>query len=137
VVVDVQEDAGGFTAMLGGLLQANLRADPGKADLVRRTTGSVVVEVTDTGEQVRLVLAGGRLAVRRADERPADLRLAGTADVLMALTTTPLRFGLPDVLSGAGRVAAGRWVGGGLEVHGLPRAAPLLRAVLSLLSVVS
>jgi hypothetical protein len=136
VVVDVDPAAEGFTAMLGGLLQANLTADPRKAALVRRTTGAVVVEVTDTAEVVRLVLADGRLAVSDDDGRPADLRLVGTADVVMGLSTTPLRFGLPDLLSSGGRLVTGRWVSGGLEVHGLPRAAPLLRTVLSLLSVI-
>ena len=138
MVVDVDPDAEGYAAMLGGLLQANLVADPGKVDLVRRSSGSVVIVVTDTAEEVRLTFADGRLGVTgTASGGHADLRLAGTADVIMGLTTTPLRFGLPDLLSGGGRLVTGRWVSGGLEVHGLPRAAPLLRTVLSLLSVIA
>ena len=135
--VDVDPHATGFTAMLGGLLQANVRANPRKAAAAARTTGSVLVAVTDAGEEVRLDLDGDRLVVRPGDGRPADLRLAGTADVLMGLTTTPLRFGLPDLLSGGGRQVTGRWIGGGLEISGLPRAAPLLRTTLSLLSVIA
>lgn len=134
--MDVDPQATGFTAMLGGLLQANLRADPRKAARATRTTGSVLVVVTDTGEEVRLDLGEDRVAVTPGDGRPADLRLAGTADVIMGLSTTPLRFGLPDLLSGGGRQVTGRWIGGGLEIHGLPKAALLLRTTLSLLSVI-
>ena len=55
----------------------------------------------------------------------------------MGLSTVPLRFGLPDLLSSSGRRVTGRWASGGLEIHGLPQGTPLLRMVLGLLSVVA
>ena len=137
VVIEVAHGSGSFASMLGGLLRANLEADPAKARAVRRTTGTVGIVVSDTGEEVRLHFAEGQLWVTDGPAGVADLRLVGTADVLMGLSTVPLRFGVPDLLSSTGRALTGRWAAGGLQVHGLPRAAPLLRTLLKLLSVLS
>jgi hypothetical protein len=137
VAVRVQDGSGPFATMLGGLLQANLQADPGKAGSVRRTSGTVGILITDTDEEVRLHFADHEMWVTSGPAGDVDLRLVGTADAIMGLSTMPLRFGLPDLLSGTGRRMTGRWATGGLQVHGLPRAAPLLRTVLQLLSVIS
>ncbi|MGI9017469.1 MAG: hypothetical protein ACR2HR_10275 [Euzebya sp.] len=136
VMIDAPDGPGPLAAMLGGLLRANLQAEPVKAALVTRTTGTVAITVTDTFEELCLRFDGADLWVQTDCDQP-DLRLKGTADVIMGLSTMPLRFGLPDLLSGGGRVMTGRWVSGGLEIHGLPRGAPLLRTLLSLLSVIS
>lgn len=137
VVIEVEEGSGSFAGLLGGLLQANLQADPGKAATVRKTTGSIGISISDTDEEVRLVFTGGDLWVTSGPALAADLRLVGTADTLLGLSTVPLRFGLPDPLSATGRALTGRWATGGLQIHGLPRAAPLLRTLLSLLSVLA
>ncbi len=135
MTVHVAADSGAFARMLGGLLQANLTADPAKSRAIARTSGTVAIEVSDTGEVVSLTFGAGVLDVGPQDSAGADLRLVGTADTIMGLSTVPLRFGLPDLLSSGGRGVAGRWVTGGLEVHGLPRSALLLRTVVTLLSV--
>jgi hypothetical protein len=137
LTVVVAEGSGSFATMLGGLLQANLHADPTKRTAVGHTVGSAVIEVTDTGEVVGLRFDPTAISITPGPVPDADLRIVGTADTIMGLSTVPLRFGLPDLLSTGGRVVAGRWVSGGLAVHGLPKAAPLLRTVLSLLSVIS
>lgn len=136
-MVEVEEGAGPFAGMLGGLLTANLAAEPAKEALVRRTTGAVGLVVTDTDEEVRLHFAGGDLWITSGPAIAAELRLVGTADTILGLSTVPLRFGLPDLLTSSGRGLTGRWVAGGLEVHGLPRHALLLRTVLSLLNVLA
>ena len=136
-LVEVEAGTGAFAAMLGGLLQANLEADPGKADMLRRTTGDVDIVVTDTAEEVRLRFTGVGVRVSAGPDLPADLRLLGTADVILGLSTVPLRMGLPDPLSPTGRALTGRWATGGLQIHGLPRATPLLRTLLTLLSVLA
>lgn len=135
--IEVEEGSGSFAGLLGGLLRANAQADPTKADVVRRTTGTIGITVTDTDEDVRLVFTGTGLWVTSGPAVGTDLRLVGTADVIMGLSTVPLRFGLPDQLSSTGRALTGRWATGGLQVHGLPRATPLLRTLLSLLSVLA
>ena len=142
-LVEVESGSGAFAGMLGGLLQANLQADPGKEALLRRTSGSVGIVVTDTEEEVRLVFTGAEdqdqagLWVTSGPALRSDLRLVGTADVIMGLSTVPLRLGLPDPLSSTGRALTGRWASGGLQIHGLPRATPLLRTLLSLISVLA
>lgn len=137
ITVEVEDGAGPFAGMLGGLLAANLQADPGKARLVRGSSGAVGLVVTDTEEEVRLHFAGEALWVTSGPAAAAELRLVGTADTILGLSTVPLRFGLPDLLTSTGRGLTGRWVAGGLEIHGLPRHAPLLRTVLTLLNVLS
>lgn len=135
--MEVEEGSGSFAGLIGGLLQANLQADPGKAATVRRTTGSIGINITDTDEEVRLVFTGADLWVTSGPALATDLRLVGTADTILGLSTVPLRFGLPDPLSSTGRALTGRWATGGLQVHGLPRGAALLRTLLSLLSVLA
>lgn len=137
ITISVQEGSGAFAAMLGGLLQANLHADPAKPAALARTSGTAVIDITDTGEVVTLHFEDGAIVVTAGPVPDADLRIVGSADTIMGLSTVPLRFGLPDLLSTGGRVVAGRWVSGGLAIHGLPQAAPLLRTLLSLLSVIS
>ena len=137
VTVEVEDGAGPFAGMLGGLLSANLVADPSKGALVRRSSGAVGIVVTDTDEQVRLHFAGDQLWVTSGPAMAAELRLVGTADTILGLSTVPLRFGIPDLLTSSGRGLTSRWVAGGLQVHGLPRHAMLLRTVLSLLNVLS
>jgi hypothetical protein len=123
--------------MLGGLMRANLLADPAKGDGLCRASGVVGIEVTDTKEDLTLSFRDGEVTVAAGRAHDPDLRLVGTADTVLGLSTVPLRFGLPDVLSGGGRMLTGRWVSGGLEIHGLPRGASLLRTTLTLLSVVA
>lgn len=137
VSVEVEEGSGSFARMLGGLLAANLQADPGKEDLVRRSEGAIGIVVTDTDEEVRLHFAGDALWVTSGPATAAELRLVGTADTILGLSTVPLRLGLPDLLTSSGRGMTGRWLAGGLQVHGLPRHAGLLRTVLSLLNVLA
>ena len=153
--VVVADDAERFATMLGGLIRANVQADPDRASAVASAEGVVAVELSDVAETVWLRFGQGRLEV--GSTAPADrpaIRIVGTADAIMGLSTTPLRFGLPDLLSGGGRSVAGRWLtsavrglgaptdrlgledGSDLQVHGLPMGAPLLRTVLTLLSVV-
>lgn len=136
-LVEVEEGSGPLAVMLGGLLRANLLADPHKTGLVERTSGDVGIVVTDTDEEIGLRFTRTALLVVPGPLPTTDLRLVGTADTILGLSTVPLRFGLPDLLSSSGRSVTGRWVGGGLQIHGLPRGAPLLRTVMSLLSVLT
>lgn len=131
------DGSGPFARMLGGLLTANLQADLDKGALAHRTRGTVGFVVTDTDEDVLLRFTAFAIEIMDAPTDLADLTLVGTSDTLMGLTTVPLRFGMPDPLSAAGRGLAGRWIGGGIEVHGLPRHALLLRSVLQIVNVLA
>lgn len=133
--VEVAEGAGPFARMLGGLLGANIQSDPAKGALAGRTTGTIGFVVTDTDEEVLMRLGGGAIHLAEGPVAVSDLRVVGSAEVIMALSTVPLRFGLPDPLSATGRGVTGRWIGGSIEVHGLPRQAPLLRTLLRLTNV--
>lgn len=128
---------GRVAGMIAGLVGANLLADPAKRALLDGAEQIVDLIVTDADEQVRLRLGGGTVHVCDARHEPgvAMLRLEGSEDVLLALSTVPLRLGLPDLLRAGGRGLATRWLAGGLRIHGLPGAAPQLRTVLRLLTV--
>ncbi|MEE8599737.1 hypothetical protein [Euzebya tangerina] len=137
--VTVDADPGSFAQMIGGLIDANLRADPAKARVLTRTTGRVALDITDRMEAVELHVDGIGITVSHAGRQTeaAELRIVGTADAIMGLSTVPLRFGLPDLLSSSGRRVTGRWASGGLEIHGLPQGTALLRVVLGVISVVA
>lgn len=129
------EEPEGLARMLAGLIEANIAADPAKERLLETTRGAVAIDVLDTGASIGLTFVPGALTVV-ADVVPgADLRIACDADTLLSLSTVPLRLGMPDPLSEAGRRVALQIATGKLRISGLPAGARLLRVLNQLLNV--
>jgi len=94
-----------------------------------------VVSITahDAEVAVTLVLEPGHVLVREGADPSASLRVIANSSKLLELTVVPLRFGLPDPMSAAGRailadVVARRVRIGGMISHprGLARLTMLL-----------
>ncbi len=124
----------GLAEMLGGLLEANLVRHPSRRSLIRPSV--VEITATDAAVSVKLQFSAGRITIANGSANGrADLRvLAGSHDLLQ-LSGAPLRFGLPDVFTPAGRRVVRRLLSGEVKVEGLLRHPRKLARLTSLLSV--
>ncbi len=134
-VVAVEGEPNGLAEMIAGLLQANVTGDADKARLLESLRGAVQLDVRDAGVTIGLKFVPGTVTVTSAAVPGADVRITADAATVMALSTVPLRYGLPDVFTPDGRAVVGKLATGELRIGGLPLGLPMLRAVTTLLNV--
>lgn len=125
----------GLVRMVAELLRANLHADPAKGRIVESTRGAVQIDVADAALTIGLKFVPGTVTVTSGPVPGADLHVRTDAETLVSLSTVPLRFGLPDPTTGAGRAVGAKLFTGSLKITGLPLALPMLRRLNRLLSV--
>lgn len=132
-VTTVGPEPSGLASMVAELIEQNLSRDPGRLALLRPSV--VVLDAQDADVTVFLRIAPGE--VRIGDGRVPDAHLSIRADSgrLLDLTTTPIRFGLPDVLSAEGRAIVGDLLGRRVRIRGLLRHPVRLARLTKLLSV--
>jgi hypothetical protein len=128
-------DVDGLGGMLAGLVEANLERDPARASLLRDITGTINIVAPDAEAEVGLEIAGGVLSVYPDAFRHPGIEIRGASDVLLELTSVPLRFGLPDVMTPGGRAVMTRMLRRELRVKGMVAHPVLLGRLNRLLSV--
>jgi hypothetical protein len=124
----------GLSTMIGGLIEANLRANADRAELLRPCI--VVLAAADAGVSTSLRISPSGVQV--ANEPPltgVELRVRASSGDLIALSAMPLRFGLPDPLRREGRAIVGGLLRGRIRVSGLVRHPAKLTRLTRLLSV--
>jgi hypothetical protein len=125
----------GLAAMLGALIEGNVAAHPELAELLSRpATYAIVAPDVDVAVSIRL--AGGKVTVRNGVIGRPDVKVTTDSETLMGLSSVPLRFGLPDVMTKAGREVNRKLLGGKVKVKGLLLHPVKLRRLNKLLSVV-
>ncbi len=124
----------GLAEMVAGLIEANLRRHPARRSLLEPAV--IALTAPDAGVSVTIGLAPGRVTVSNG-EHPgrADLRIRADSATLLDLAAAPLRFGLPDVLSAAGRRVVGKLLAGRVGIAGMIRHPGKLARLNKLLSV--
>lgn len=128
-VVVEGDEPNGLARMIADLIETNINADVAKGRLIESTRGAVQIDVPRAGVTVGLKFVPGTLTVTSAPVPGADVRIETEAETLMALSTVPLRFGLPDPATSEGRAVGCKLVTGALKVRGRPwRLAILTRA---------
>jgi hypothetical protein len=134
-VTFVDDEPNGLASMVGGLIAANLRHDPRRAELLKPAVIALVATDADTG--ITITLAPGSVAIANgaADGR-ADLRVTTDGRSLIELAATPLRLGLPDVFHPEGRMVARKVLKKRIRIDGLVRHPATLSRLARLLSVV-
>lgn len=130
----LDEEPAGLASMIGGLIEGNLAEHPERAKLLKPALVGIIAD--DAGVAVTLRFAPGLVTVATGltGGRP-DLLIRTTSEDLMALTSVPLRLGLPDAFTQPGRVVMGKLVSGKLKVKGMFRHLPALTRLQRLLSV--
>jgi hypothetical protein len=114
----LDQEPNGLAAMIGGLIEANLAAQPERAKLLR-PRASVGVVATDAGVALTLRLAPDRVTVGNGLSGKPQVVIRGSSETLTELSSVPLRFGFPDATTPEGRAATRKLLRGELKVQGL------------------
>ncbi len=135
--VDVQlpdAEPNGLAAMIGGLIEANLRAHPERAALLARPATYAVI-APDAAVSVSIRLLPHQVTVRNGVVGRPDIAIETGSENLIGLSSVPLRFGLPDLTKKEGRAVNRKLLSGELKVRGLLRHPRKLARLNKLLSV--
>jgi hypothetical protein len=124
----------GLADLIGRLIEANVDRRPGLARLLRPSVVRLAATDADVGVTVRLAQGSAEIANGGAGIR-AHVSVAAGAQDLMDLVAAPLRLGLPDLLSGAGRSVVRRILSRDVRVSGMLRHPVRMSRFLRLLSV--
>jgi hypothetical protein len=125
----------GLAAMLGGLIQGNVALHPELEKLLaKRATYTIVAPDVDVAVSIRLT--PGRVTVRNGTVGRPDVMVTTDSETLVGLSSVPLKFGLPDLMTKAGREVNKKLLKGRLKVKGLLLHPMKLGRLNKLLSVV-
>lgn len=134
-LVTLEPGLEGLGVMLGELVRGNLEQDPGRARLLGGRPGRINIRAVDAEAEVGIILGGGRIRLQGSLLSRPNLAITTDAETLMALSSVPLRFGLPDVTTAAGREVVVKLLKGQLKVRGMFTQSGLLGRLNKLLSV--
>jgi hypothetical protein len=134
VVKYLDAEPGGLALMLGGLIEGNLVAHPERESLLAGTA-TYSIRATNVGVEVSIRLSPGSVLVRNAVVSHPDILVETDSDTLMSLSSVPLKFGLPDVMTKEGREVNRKLLRKQLKVKGLLRHPGKLARLNKLLSV--
>jgi hypothetical protein len=132
-VVYGTDEPSGLASMVGGLIDQNLEREPTRLRLLRSSTATITVP--DAGVAITVRVGPGEVEVRDGADPDAQVAITADSDRLLALTSAPLRFGLPDVLDPRGRAVLGDLLSRRVRIRGLLTHPRRLARLSSLLSV--
>jgi hypothetical protein len=125
-----------FAEMLGGLIDANVRANPNKKKDFDALVARVGVWVTDIEEGVTLVFDAGRLTVHNGLEPERTITIRAGAETVMSLSNLRIGpLGLPVYYDAVGRGVAARLLRRELRIDGLMTNLATLNRVTRIFSV--
>jgi hypothetical protein len=133
-VVYLDPEPAGLASMLGGIIEGNLREHPERERLLATTT-VYGFDVPDVGVHVSLRVSVGKVQVKEGIASRPHVVVRAESDTLLGLSTVPLRLGLPDVATEAGRAVVRDLVARRLRIRGLIRHPIRLARLNKLLSV--
>jgi hypothetical protein len=123
------QEPSAFAEMLGGLIEANVRANPNKRKDFDALVARVGIWVTDIDEGVTLVFDAGRLTVYNGLEPRRTITIRAEAETVMSLSNLKIGpLGLPVYYDEVGRSVALKLLRRTLQIDGLvPNIATLNR----------
>lgn len=125
-----------FASMLGGLIDANVRAAESKREDFDRLVARVGIWVTDIDEGVTLDFKGGKLVVHNGLRPTRTITIRADAETVMSLSNLKIGpLGLPIYYDEVGRGVATRLLRGKLKIDGLLPNILTLNAVTRVFSV--
>lgn len=92
----------GLASMLGGIIEGNLRDHPDRERLLSPTT-VYAFDVPDVEVRVSLRVSAERVQLKEGIVGRPHIVIRTDSELLLGLSTVPLRFGLPDLATSAGR----------------------------------
>ena len=132
-------DHAGLRNLVEGLIEANLARAPERALRIRRREAAALVATdADAAVTVRLLPgaphAPGSVLVHDGEDPWAEVVVRAEGVGLLELAATPLRFGLPDVLTTDGRELVRQLIARDIRVRGSLRHLGTVRRLSMLLS---
>jgi hypothetical protein len=135
-VLYADDEPSAFASMLGGLIEANVRSNPGKERDFDSLKARVGIWVTDIDEGVTLDFKGGKLVVHNGLKPRRKLTIRADADTVMSLSNLKIGpFGLPAYYDEVGRGVAVKLLQGKLRIEGLLPNVMTLNTVTRIFSV--
>ena len=111
------QEPSAFAGMLGGLIEANVLANPAKRKDFDALAARVGIWVTDIEEGVTLVFDAGRLTVYNGLEPRRTITIRAEAETVMSLSNLKIGpFGLPVYYDEVGRGVALKLMRGKLRI---------------------
>ena len=136
LVVYASQEPSAFAGMLGGLIEANVRANPAKKKDFDALAARVGIWVTDIDEGVTLVFDAGRLTVYNGLEPRRTITIRAEADTVMSLSNLKIGpLGLPVYYDEVGRGVALKLMRGKLRIDGMLANVQVLNRVTRIFSV--
>jgi hypothetical protein len=125
-----------FAAMLGGLIEANVRGNEAKLGDFERLVARVGIFVTDIDEGVTLDFKGGKLVVHNGLKPTRTITIRAEADTVMNLSNLKIGpLGMPIYFDEVGRGVALKLLRGKLKIDGLIPNVMTVNAVTRVFSV--
>jgi hypothetical protein len=119
IVTFVDAEPSGLAEMLGGLIDQNLAAHPTRRRLLHPSV--VAIEADDAGVGVTLRIDRDRVVVAEGADPAGAIGIHADSGRLLALVAAPLRLGIPDPFSRAGRSLLSSVVRRQVRIRGLAR----------------
>ena len=119
IVTFVDAEPSGLAEMLGGLIEQNLAADPARRRLLHPSV--VTIDADDAGVDITVRIDRDTVVVAEGSDPSAQVQIHADSGRLLSVVATPLRWGLPDPLSHAGRALIAGIARGRVRIHGLVR----------------
>jgi hypothetical protein len=132
-VTVVGPEPSGLASMVADLIEQNLARDPARQTLLVRTVA--VLDAPDAEVTVFLRIRRDDVRVGDGDVPDAHVRIRSDSERLLDLTTAPLRFGFPDLLTAEGRAIVRDLLLRRIRIRGLLRHPLRLARLTKLLSV--
>lgn len=131
---DIEPSA--FASMLGGLIEANVKARPERRRDFDGLVARVGIWVTDIDEGVTLDFKGGSMTVHNGLRPRRSLTIRAEADTVMSLSNLKIGIlGLPVYYDSVGRGIALKLLQGKLRIEGLLGNISTLNTVTRIFSV--
>lgn len=120
--------------MIAGLIEGNLRADPGRRRLLEGSPRKVTISARDIDAHVGLTIGDGRAVIQDGRHQESHLWIVADSDTLVDLPNAPLIGGFPSLADPIGRATVAKLFTGRMKIRGMTRPG-LLSRVQRLLSV--
>jgi hypothetical protein len=136
LVAYADKEPSAFASMLGGLIEANVKASQSKQQDFERLVARVGIWVTDIDEGVTLDFKGGRLVVHNGLRPTRTVTIRAEADTVMSLSNLKIGpLGMPVYFDEVGRAVALKLLQGKLKIDGLIPNVMTVNAVTRVFSV--
>ena len=118
----VDAEPNGLASMLGGVIEGNLSAHPSREALLwGGDIATYSIHATDVDVAVSIRVGEGSVTIRNGAVSRPHIAIRGSSSTLIALSSVPLRLGLPDATTPEGRAVVKKLTSRTLALKGMVR----------------